>query len=284
MRRRYSPEWIPTASRRHWYFIPCRYDRNPKPLSTTPNRASVRKMCTPIIQRITDSSFRMALTASAKSDLVAKSSLVCAITSTRASAFSVAKPAFSSFRMAARESIATVIIISGSVVVGPKCNGTHRIRQGPESHTLVYPHLQDPLNVDTLDRHINRTEEMNVDINRPSDRVSEDEPNRIAKNFRLHADRIADLDEVAKAWNVTKARALEHMIKQARQHLVQRSSVDGDETHPTPASFSYETTDPVIDVIDCGREERQAASEAYRASHATPKTRKRKPKKEGKKT
>ena len=119
---------------------------------------------------------------------------------------------------------------------------------------------------------------MNVYINRPSDRVSEDEPNRIARNFRLHADRIADLDEVAKAWNVTKARALEHMIEQARQNLVHRSSVDGDETHPTPTSYSYEPTDSAIEVIDCGREEQQAASEAYRASHATPKTRKRKPK------
>ena len=132
--------------------------------------------------------------------------------------------------------------------------------------------------MDTLDRHINRAEEMNVYINRPSDRVSEGEPNRIARNFRLHPDRIADLDEIARVWNVTKARALEQMIEQARQHLIQRSNFDGDEPHSTPASFSYETTDPVIDVIDCGREAEQASSEAYRASHATPKTRKRKPK------
>ena len=125
---------------------------------------------------------------------------------------------------------------------------------------------------------------MNVYINRPSDRVSEGEPNRIARNFRLHPDRIADLDEIARVWNVTKARALEQMIEQAHQRLVQRSSFDGDETHPTPTSYSYETTDPAIEVIDCGREEGQAASEAYRASHATPKTRKRKPKKEGKKS
>ena len=139
--------------------------------------------------------------------------------------------------------------------------------------------------MDTLDRHINRTEEMNVYINRPSDRVSEGEPNRIARNFRLHPDRIADLDEIARVWNVTKARALEHMIEQAHQRLVHRSSVDGDETHPTPTSFSYETTNPAaIEVIDCGREAEQALSEAYRASHATPKTRKRKHKKEGKNT
>ena len=124
---------------------------------------------------------------------------------------------------------------------------------------------------------------MNVYYNRPSDRVSEGEPNRIARNFRLHPDRIADLDEVARAWNMTKARALEQMIEQARQHLVQRSVFDGDETHPTPASFSYEPTDPAaIEVIDCGREAEQASSEAYRASHATPKTRKRKTKTEEK--
>ena len=125
---------------------------------------------------------------------------------------------------------------------------------------------------------------MNVYYNRPSDRVSEGEPIRIMKNFRLHPDRIADLEEIARVWNVTKARALEQMIEQARQNLVQRSNIDGDETHPTPASYSYEPTDSAIEVIDCGREEQQAASEAYRASHATPKTRKRKPKKEGKKT
>ena len=99
------------------------------------------------------------------------------------------------------------------------------------------------------------------------------------KNFRLHPARIADLDEIARVWNVTKARALEHMIEQARQRLVHRSSVDGDETHPTPTSYSYETTDPVIEVIDCGREEEQASSEAYRASRTVPKTRKRKTKK-----
>ena len=119
---------------------------------------------------------------------------------------------------------------------------------------------------------------MTVYYNRPSDRVSEGEPNRIMKNFRLHPARIADLDEIARVWNVTKARALEQMIEQARQNLVQRSIIDGDETHPTPASFSYEPTDSAIEVIDCGREEQQAASEAYRASHATPKTRKPKPK------
>ena len=120
---------------------------------------------------------------------------------------------------------------------------------------------------------------MTVYYKRPSDRVSEGEPNRIMKNFRLHPARIADLDEIARVWNVTKARALEQMIEQARQQLIQRSSFDGDETHPTPASYSYETTDSAIEVIDCGREEQQAAGEAYRASHATPKTRKRKTKK-----
>ena len=82
--------------------------------------------------------------------------------------------------------------------------------------------------MDTLDRHINRTEEMNVYINRPSDRVSEGEPNRIARNFRLHPDRIADLDEIARVWNVTKARALEQMIEQARQHLIQRNIFEGE--------------------------------------------------------
>ena len=125
---------------------------------------------------------------------------------------------------------------------------------------------------------------MNVYYNRPSDRVSEGEPNRIARNFRLHPDRIEDLDEIARVWNVTKARALEQMIEQARHHLIQRSILDGDETHPTPASFSYETTDPVDHVIDGEREAGQAASEAYRASRTAPKTRKRKPKKEGKKS
>ena len=69
---------------------------------------------------------------------------------------------------------------------------------------------------------------MNVYYNRPSDRVSEGEPNRIARNFRLHPDRIADLDEVARAWSVTKSRALEQMIEQARQHLVQRNIFEGD--------------------------------------------------------
>ena len=120
---------------------------------------------------------------------------------------------------------------------------------------------------------------MTVYYNRPSDRVSEGEPNRIMKNFRLHPARIADLDDIARVWNVTKARALEHMIEQAHQRLVHRSSVDGDETHPTPTSYSYETTNPAIEVIDCGREEEQAASEAYRASRTVPKTRKRKTKK-----
>ena len=46
---------------------------------------------------------------------------------------------------------------------------------------------------------------MNVYYNRPSDRVSEGEPNRIARNFRLHPDRIADLEEIARVWNVTKS-------------------------------------------------------------------------------
>ena len=126
---------------------------------------------------------------------------------------------------------------------------------------------------------------MNVYYNRPSDRVSEGEPNRIARNFRLHPDRIADLEEIARVWNVTKARALEQMIEQARQHLIQRNLLDDDETHPPPASFSYPVSEPSPpDVLDGEREAGQAASEAYRASHATPKTRKRKPKKEGKKS
>ena len=124
---------------------------------------------------------------------------------------------------------------------------------------------------------------MNVYYNRPSDRVSEGEPNRIARNFRLHPDRIEDLDEIARVWNVTKARALEQMIEQARQHLIQRSILDGDETHPTPASFSYPVSEPSPpDVLD--GEDEGPTYKTDRAPHATPKTRKRKPKTEGKKS
>ena len=123
---------------------------------------------------------------------------------------------------------------------------------------------------------------MTVYYKRPSDRGSEGEPNRIARNFRLHPDRIEDLDEIARVWNVTKARALEQMIEQARQRLVHRSSVDGDETHPTPTSFTYEATDSAIEVIDCENEAAQEREVAYRASRTVPKTRKRKPQKEEK--
>ena len=122
---------------------------------------------------------------------------------------------------------------------------------------------------------------MNVYYNRPSDRVSEGEPNRIARNFRLHPDRIADLDEIARVWNVTKARALEQMIEQARHHLIQRNILDGDETHPPPASFSYPASEPSPpDVLD-GEVEAEM-EKAYRAPRTVPKSRKRKPQKEEK--
>ena len=131
---------------------------------------------------------------------------------------------------------------------------------------------------------------MNVYYNRPSDRVSEGEPNRIARNFRLHPDRIVDLDVLARKWNVTKARAIEHLIEAAHQHLTQRSLFDGvadgedkPEEHPTPAAFTYPPYEPSPpDVLD--GDDEGPTYKTDRASHATPKTRKRTPKKEGKKS
>ena len=91
---------------------------------------------------------------------------------------------------------------------------------------------------------------MNVYHNRPSERVSEGEPNRIMKNFRPHPDRIADLDELARKWNVTKARAIEHLIEAAHQHLTQRSIFDGvadgeDKPEDSTGYPAYESADPL---------------------------------------
>ena len=120
---------------------------------------------------------------------------------------------------------------------------------------------------------------MNVYYNRPSDRVSEGEPNRIMKNFRLHPARIADLDELARKWNVTKARAIEHLIETAHQHLTQHSLFDG-VAEGEKKSTGYSMDDPVVDVLD-GEDERPSYK-TDRAPHATPKSRKRKPQKEEK--
>ena len=127
---------------------------------------------------------------------------------------------------------------------------------------------------------------MTVYYKRPSERVAEGEPNRIARNFRLHPDRLADLDEVARAWNVTKARALEQLIEAAAQHLIQRSLFGGiaeGEKEPED-STGYRKEDPADPVVDCEHEAALEREAAYRASRPVPKTPKRKPRKEGKKS
>ena len=49
--------------------------------------------------------------------------------------------------------------------------------------------------------------------NRQSARACEGDPVRIIRTYRLHPDRIDDLDRIARAWCVTKSRAIETMIQ-----------------------------------------------------------------------
>ena len=49
--------------------------------------------------------------------------------------------------------------------------------------------------------------------NRHSPRACHGDPVRIIRTYRLHPDRIDDLDRIARAWSVTKSRAIETMIQ-----------------------------------------------------------------------
>ena len=58
------------------------------------------------------------------------------------------------------------------------------------------------------------------------DYPSKGEPARLARNYRFHPDRLADLDAIAAHWNVTKTRAMEQLIEQGHRQLAQRSIFD----------------------------------------------------------
>ena len=60
---------------------------------------------------------------------------------------------------------------------------------------------------------------------RQSDKACKGDPIRKMTAFRLHPDRLADLDAVARKWNMTKARALETMIQSAAS-VEQRPTID----------------------------------------------------------
>ena len=91
--------------------------------------------------------------------------------------------------------------------------------------------------------------------NRHSDRACHGQPVRLTRTYRLHPDRLADLDKIARAWCMTKARAIETMIK------TEADLIPGDGTHPTPAAFTYTAE----------REAARSTSDEYAAKKGNPK-------------